>query len=131
MSREVLAAYESGDVDRALTLARRAGESGSVSKLQNFQQAYVAGNRAIAQRDGVGAIRNFARALKVDESISKGWGTYGPELRGRLATLYVAAGRQRNQQGDVEGAREAFRAALKYDPKHAEAKRAAALLGAE
>lgn len=128
-SREVLAAYEAGDVARAISLAERNGESATATKLKGFQRSYTAGQRALSQRDGVGALRNFARALKVDDSISKGWGTYGPELRQRLATLYLAAGRQRSRQGDDAGARDAFKAALKYDPKNTEAKQALSVLG--
>lgn len=128
-SAKVLAVYEKGDIAQALTLARASGDTALLRKLERFQRAYSAGHRALSGRDGIGAIRNFAEALKADESISRGWGSYGPELRDRLATLYVAAGKQRQRTGDVNGAREAFKAALAYDAKNAAATQALAQLG--
>jgi len=128
-SARALAVYEKGDIAQALTLARASGDTTLLRKLERFQRAYSAGHRALRGRDGIGAIRNFAEALKADESISRGWGTYGPELRDRLATLYVAAGNQRRRAGDVSGAREAFKAALAYDAKNAAATAALAQIG--
>ena len=128
-SAKVLAVYEKGDIAQALTLARASGDTVLLRKLERFQRAYSAGHRALRGRDGIGAIRNFAEALKADELISRGWGSYGPELRDRLATLYVAAGKQRQRTGDVNGAREAFKAALAYDAKNAAATQGLAQLG--
>ena len=118
----VLAAYEAGDVAGALSRARSSGHAELAARLERFQRAYEGGKQALARRDGNAAIRQFADAAKEDEGISKGWGTYGPELRARLTRLYAAAGKQKAQAGDAAGARKAFQAALRYDASNAEAR---------
>ncbi len=125
----ILAAYERGDAETSLKAARQAGDQDLVAKLSAFLEASLAGRRAAEAHELGAAIASYQKALSWDGQISSGWGKYGGDLRRQLAAHQVLAGKQREAQGDVEGARKAYEAALASDPTNEVATTALAQAG--
>ncbi|WP_224367336.1 FHA domain-containing protein [Hyalangium versicolor] len=121
-SDEILARYEKGDVAGALSLARAGQIEPLATKIAQFQSAQAAGEQAAKAQDTGTAIRNFTEALTVDQGLSQGWSVQGRTLRQRLGKLYTQAGQKQLKAGARDAARDAFEAALEYDPSNAGAK---------
>jgi pSer/pThr/pTyr-binding forkhead associated (FHA) protein len=119
---KILAAYEDGNLERAMTLAEDEGADDLLEKLGRFQSSFGAGKRAVAQNDGGAAISHFNQALKLDEQISGGWGKQGSAIRTELANLWALFGSHHLDQDNEDSARKAFEKALSYNPQHAKAK---------
>ncbi|ATB37535.1 Pkn9 associate protein 1 [Cystobacter fuscus] len=81
---EVLAQYESGHVEAALSLARRERVENLALLLERFQQAWKAGQAALEARDAPAAVRHFTEAHALDRQIAQGWGAYAPRIRQAL-----------------------------------------------
>jgi pSer/pThr/pTyr-binding forkhead associated (FHA) protein len=121
---QILAPYERGNAEGSLELARSAGDKELASQLTNFISAYDNGQDALLTNNGTLAIKEFTKALALDEKLSSGWGKYSSEIRKHLGNLYFLVGKQYASGGDDEKARAAYAAALKYDPANAKAKSA-------
>jgi len=111
-----MARYEEGHADAALAVAREANLTSLAGDLERFVQALEAARAALKNAD---AIRHFTEALAMDDRLSQGWGSYGPEIRGELAALHAAEGTQLVKQGQLGKAKAALKMALKYQPDHA------------
>ncbi|PTL77450.1 FHA domain-containing protein [Vitiosangium sp. GDMCC 1.1324] len=88
---EALARYESGNVESALAVARRAHLENLSATLARFQNEWSAGNAALAARDSASAIQHLTVALELDQQLSKGWGTFAPRIRKALEQAYLQA----------------------------------------
>ena len=49
--------------------------------MERFQQAWKAGQAAMAARDASAAVRHFTEAHALDRQIAQGWGAYAPRIR--------------------------------------------------
>ncbi|HYO59707.1 FHA domain-containing protein [Archangium sp.] len=86
---EALARYEAGNVEAALSLARRAHLEPLAATLARFQDEWSAGNAALAARDSASAIQHLSAALELDQQIAKGWGAFAPKIRKALAQAHL------------------------------------------
>ncbi|MBL8920573.1 MAG: FHA domain-containing protein [Myxococcaceae bacterium] len=125
---QILAPYERGNAEGSLELAKSAGDKELSDKLLKFISAYDAGQEALLSNNGTVAIKEFTRALALDEQLSSGWGKYGSEIRKHLGNLYFLVGKQYEANGDDEKAKSAYAASVKNDPSNAKAKSALASL---
>ncbi|WNG49072.1 FHA domain-containing protein [Archangium minus] len=89
---EAIALYETGNVESALSLARRAHLEELATSLSQFQEEWRAGNAALAAQDPASAIQHLSTALELDQRISKGWGSFAPRIRKALAQAHLLAG---------------------------------------
>ncbi len=118
----ILSQYEKGNADGSLEAAKKAGDRDLGGKLQDFVTAYGAAEEAVQANNGGAAIKNFERALKLDEQLSSGWGIYGGKIRKQLGNLYTLVGLQHVKNDNLDNARLAFKEALKNDPDNERAK---------
>ena len=125
---QVLAPYERGNAEGSLELAKSAGDKELSDKLLKFISAYDAGQEALISNNGTVAIKEFTKALALDEQLSSGWGKYGSEIRKHLGNLYFLVGKQYESNGDDEKAKAAYGASLKNDPANQKSKGALANL---
>jgi hypothetical protein len=119
---EILARYEKGEVEAALSLAREGRVEPLASQIASFQASAEAGKKAIAARDTVRAIQHLTAALEVDQALSQGWSVQGRKLRKQLGSLYAQAGAEELKLGSASAARESFEMALKYDSSNSRAR---------
>lgn len=89
---DALARYEAGHVESALALARRAHLDTLAARLARFQEEWLAGNAALANRDSSSAIRHLSAALELDQQLAKGWGSLAPRIREALSQAHRQAG---------------------------------------
>lgn len=127
----ILARYEAGNVGAAIELAKKMGNKELLGKLSKFDEAYSAAKAALTRSDASGAVKNFEKALKQDEQLSSGWGTYGVEIRKELTRIWLLAGDHYAKAGQTTQAKAAYQSALKYDAKNSHAKSALANLGSD
>lgn len=125
---QILAPYERGNAEGSLELAKTAGDKELSDKLLKFIAAYDSGQEALLSNNGTVAIKEFTKALSLDEQLSSGWGKYGGEIRKHLGNLYFLVGKQYEANGDDEKAKSAYQAASKNDPANQKAKAALANL---
>ncbi len=125
---QILAPYERGNAEGSLELAKASGEKELSDKLLKFISAYDAGQEALLSNNGTVAIKEFTKALALDEQLSSGWGKYGGEIRKNLGKLYFLVGKQYEANGDDAKAKAAYQASLKNDPSNGNAKGAMAKL---
>ncbi len=125
----ILSAYEKGNAEGSLDAARKANDKELTTKLTEFITAYEAADGAVNSNNGGAAIKNFEKALKLDEQLSSGWGVYGGKIRKQLATLYTLVGLQHVKNDNLDNAKIAFQAALKHDPENERAKAQLAKIG--
>lgn len=125
---QVLAPYERGNAEGSLELAKSAGDKELSDKLLKFISAYDSGQEALISNNGTVAIKEFTKALALDEQLSSGWGKYGSEIRKHLGNLYFLVGKQYESNGDEEKAKAAYGASLKNDPANQKSKSALASL---
>jgi pSer/pThr/pTyr-binding forkhead associated (FHA) protein len=118
----LLASYEKGDAEASMEAAKEAGDKALAGQLGKFIAAYNAGEEAFDRNDAKSAIAKYEEALALDQKISGGFGKYGKEIRTRLSTIWLAAGNQFAKSGQNDGARNALKEALKYDPSNSKAK---------
>ncbi|MBE2248456.1 MAG: FHA domain-containing protein [Myxococcus sp.] len=128
---QVLAPYERGNAEGSLELAKSAGDKELSDKLLKFISAYDAGQEALISNNGTVAIKEFTKALALDEQLSSGWGKYGSEIRKHLGNLYFLVGKQYEANGDEEKAKAAYGASVKNDPSNQKSKSALANLKGE
>lgn len=128
---QVLAPYERGNAEGSLELAKSAGDKELSDKLLKFISAYDSGQEALLSNNGTVAIKEFTKALALDEQLSSGWGKYGSEIRKHLGNLYFLVGKQYEANGDEEKAKAAYGASVKNDPANQRAKAALANLKGE
>jgi pSer/pThr/pTyr-binding forkhead associated (FHA) protein len=128
---QVLAPYERGNAEGSLELAKSAQDKELSEKLLKFISAYDEGQEALSSNNGTVAIKEFTKALALDEQLSSGWGKYGSEIRKHLGNLYFLVGKQYESTGDDEKAKAAYGASIKNDPGNQKAKAALANLKAE
>ena len=121
---QILAPYERGNAEGSLELARSAGDKELAGQLTTFITAYDNGQEALLSNNGTVAIKEFTKALAIDEKLSSGWGKYSGEIRKHLGNLYFLVGKQYEANGDDDKAKAAYGAALKYDPSNSKAKNA-------
>ncbi|MDX2010589.1 MAG: FHA domain-containing protein [Myxococcaceae bacterium] len=121
---QILAPYERGNAEGSLELARSAGDKELAGQLTSFITAYDNGQEALLSNNGTVAIKEFTKALAVDEKLSSGWGKYSGEIRKHLGNLYFLVGKQYEANGDDDKAKSAYAAALKHDPSNSKAKNA-------
>lgn len=119
---QILARYEAGNVDAAIGLADKAGNTALLGKLQAFKSSYDGAKKAFASNNAAGAIKGYEKALSVDEQLSSGWGSYGIEIRKQLATIYTLVGQHYASNDSPAEAKKAFGVALKHDPANAKAR---------
>jgi FHA domain-containing protein len=81
---EILAQYEAGHVEAALSLARREQVENLALLLERFQQAWKAGQTAMEAQDTRAAVQHFTEAHALDRQIAQGWGEYAPRIRKAL-----------------------------------------------
>lgn len=81
---EALAQYEAGELDAALTLARKAHLDALGSRISHFKDEWRAGNSALAERDFASASQHLTLASQLDQQLSGGWSTFAPKLRAAL-----------------------------------------------
>ena len=67
-----------------LELAKSAGDKELSDKLLKFISSYDSGQEALLSNNGTVAIKEFTKALSLDEQLSSGWGKYGSEIRKHL-----------------------------------------------
>lgn len=120
--RALLASYEKGDAEASLESAKEAGDKALAGQLSKFIAAYDAGEAAFDRNDARAAIAKYEEALAIDQKISDGFGKYGKEIRGKLSTIWLLAGQQFNKTGNADGAKNALKESLKYDPSNSKAK---------
>jgi pSer/pThr/pTyr-binding forkhead associated (FHA) protein len=125
---QILAPYERGNAEGSLELAKSAGDKELSDKLLKFISAYDSGQEALLSNNGTVAIKEFTKALALDEQLSSGWGKYGSEIRKHLGNLYFLVGKQYEANGDDEKAKSAYAASVKNDPSNSKAKSALANL---
>lgn len=125
---QILAPYERGNAEGSLELAKSAGDKELSDKLLKFISAYDSGQEALLSNNGTVAIKEFTKALALDEQLSSGWGKYGSEIRKHLGNLYFLVGKQYEANGDDEKAKAAYGASVKNDPSNGKAKSALANL---
>jgi len=125
----ILSAYEKGNAEGSLDAAKKANDKELTGKLTEFISVYEAADGAVNSNNGGAAIKNFEKALKLDEQLSSGWGVYGGKIRKQLATLYTLVGLQHVKNDNTDNAKIAFQAALKHDPENERAKAQLAKLG--
>lgn len=125
---QILAPYERGNAEGSLELAKASQDKELSDKLLKFISAYDAGQEALVSNNGTVAIKEFTKALALDEQLSSGWGKYGGEIRKHLGNLYFLVGKQYEANGDDAKAKAAYQAALKNDPSNGKAKGAMAKL---
>jgi pSer/pThr/pTyr-binding forkhead associated (FHA) protein len=125
---QILAPYERGNAEGSLELAKSAGDKELSDKLLKFISSYDSGQEALLSNNGTVAIKEFTKALALDEQLSSGWGKYGSEIRKHLGNLYFLVGKQYEANGDDEKAKAAYGASLKNDPANSKAKGALANL---
>lgn len=125
---QILAPYERGNAEGSLELAKSAGDKELSDKLVKFISSYESGQEALLSNNGTVAIKEFTKALALDEQLSSGWGKYGGEIRKHLGTLYFLVGKQYEANGDSEKAKAAYQAAVKNDPSNQKARAAVASL---
>ncbi|MBM4779788.1 MAG: FHA domain-containing protein [Archangiaceae bacterium] len=125
---QILAPYERGNAEGSLELAKSAGDKELSDKLLKFISSYDSGQEALLSNNGTVAIKEFTKALALDEQLSSGWGKYGSEIRKHLGNLYFLVGKQYEANGDDEKAKAAYAASLKNDPANSKAKGALANL---
>ena len=125
---QILAPYERGNAEGSLELAKSAGDKELSDKLLKFISSYDSGQEALLSNNGTVAIKEFTKALSLDEQLSSGWGKYGSEIRKHLGNLYFLVGKQYEANGDDEKAKAAYGASLKNDPANSKAKGALANL---
>ncbi len=125
----ILSAYEKGNAEGSLDAARKANDRDLTTRLTEFISVYEAADNAVNSNNGGAAIKNFEKALKLDEQLSSGWGVYGGKIRKQLANLYTLVGLQHVKNDNADNARIAFQAALKHDPENERAKSQLAKLG--
>jgi pSer/pThr/pTyr-binding forkhead associated (FHA) protein len=121
---QILAPYERGNAEGSLELARTAGDKELTGQLTSFISAYDNGQDALLSNNGTVAIKEFTKALSIDEKLSSGWGKYSGEIRKHLGNLYFLVGKQYESNGDDDKAKAAYGAALKHDPSNSKAKNA-------
>ncbi|MFL5320504.1 MAG: FHA domain-containing protein [Myxococcaceae bacterium] len=127
----IMARYEAGNVGAAIELAKKAGDSELVGKLEKFQSAYDAAKDAVDSNNTNGAVKNYEAALKIDKTLSSGWGKYGTEIQRELGRIYALGGNAFLKGGDESNAKKAFSKALSYDPNNNTAKNGLAQLGGD
>lgn len=125
---QILAPYERGNAEGSLELAKSAGDKELSDKLLKFISSYDSGQEALLSNNGTVAIKEFTKALALDEQLSSGWGKYGSEIRKHLGNLYFLVGKQYEANGDDEKAKAAYGASLKNDPANSKSKGALANL---
>jgi hypothetical protein len=81
---EILAQYESGHVEAALSLARRENVENLALLMERFQQAWKSGQAAMEAQDAPAAVRYFTEARTLDRQIAQGWGEYAPRIQRAL-----------------------------------------------
>lgn len=86
---EILARYEAGHVETALTLARQEHVENLLRLMERFQAAWTAGQSAMAARDTSAAIAYFNEASMLDRQIAQGWGDYAPRIRQALSEAHL------------------------------------------
>lgn len=118
----VIARYELGEVDAAIALATRKGLDALASRMSRFRTEFAAGQRALAQRDDVTAVRRLETARTLDEEIAGGWGKVHGELRQQLSRAHVLAAGRQSRAGNVGAARRSLTTALRLDPQNGTAK---------
>jgi hypothetical protein len=126
----ILSAYEKGNAEGSLDAAKKANDRELTTRLTDFIAAYEAAEAAVIANNGGGAIKNFEKALKLDEQLSSGWGVYGGKIRKQLSNLYTLVGLQHVKNENTDNAKIAFQAALKHDPDNDRAKTQLSKLGA-
>jgi pSer/pThr/pTyr-binding forkhead associated (FHA) protein/tetratricopeptide (TPR) repeat protein len=119
---DVLALYEKGDVDGALSLARSGQLEPLAKKLAMVQSSLAAGREALTAKDNALAIQHLGTALAVDQELSQGWASHAATIRKQLGKLYTQMGQEQLKAKDKNAARESFEMALKYDPTNTWAK---------
>lgn len=118
----VIARYELGELDAAIALATRKDLDGLAARMTRFRTEHTAGQRALAQKDDVTAVRRLEAARTLDEEIAGGWGKLNGEVRQRLAAAYVLSAARQSRSGDVAAARTSLAAALRLDPQNGAAR---------
>jgi len=88
---EILAHYEAGRIDAALSLARTERREALADLLSRFQEAWTAGTAALAAKDAPSAISHLNTALTLDQEIARGWGVLAPRVRKALAQAQLQA----------------------------------------
>jgi pSer/pThr/pTyr-binding forkhead associated (FHA) protein len=126
---DILALYEKGEIEVALTLARGGPHAPLAKQIATYQSAMAAGQKALSARDNAGAIKHLSAALAVDQELSQGWSVQGRKLRQQLGRLYTRAGQDQVKAGALDAARESFTTALKFDPTNTWAKSELQALG--
>jgi pSer/pThr/pTyr-binding forkhead associated (FHA) protein len=121
---QILSAYEKGNAEASLEAAKAAGEKELAEKLLKFMSAYDAGQEALVSNNGTLAIKEFTKALGLDEQLSSGFSSYTNEIRKNLGNLYFLVGKQYESNGDDDKAKSAYQASTKYDPANQKAKAA-------
>jgi len=127
----VLAQYEKGNAEGSLEAAKKAGDKNLEKSLADFIAAYDAAETAMTSGDGSAAIRNFEKALKIDETLDNGWGKYGGTIRKQLSSLYTLVGQAYLKQDNQKNAKLAFATAYKYDQTNDKAKQQLTALGGD
>ncbi len=127
---DILAKYESGNLEAAIDLAKDSSEKDFYARLLKFQESYSSGKKALAANDA-SAITHFESAFKVDQQLSKGFGAYATELRRELSHLWTLVGFKHLENENSKAARQAFSVALSRDPSNDKAKGELAKLDAE
>lgn len=117
-----LAAYEKGDTDKAISLARKANDKPLLGKLTKFKGAYDAARAAVKANNGTAAISSYSTALAIDEQLSSGWSRFGGEIRKELSGLWTLVGFLHVENDDEGAAQKAFAKAVSYDPENGKAK---------
>ncbi len=125
----ILSAYEKGNAEGSLDAAKKANDRELTARLTDFITVYEAADNAVNSNNGGAAIKNFEKALKLDEQLSSGWGVYGGKIRKQLSNLYTLVGLQHVKNDNADNAKIAFQAALKNDPDNDRAKSQLAKLG--
>jgi hypothetical protein len=95
---EALSLYESGNVDSALSMARRAHLNELATTLTRFQAEWSAGNSALTAGDSASAIQHLSAALELDQQLAKGWGSFAPRIRKALVLAHSQAGSPQGSQ---------------------------------
>jgi pSer/pThr/pTyr-binding forkhead associated (FHA) protein len=129
--RALLASYEKGDAEGSIEAAKEAGDKALVAQLQKFVAAFDAAEAAYDKNDAKTAIARYEEALAIDQKLSDGFGQNSKEIRKKLSNIWLLAGQQFLKSSQNDGARNALKESLKYDPSNSKAKSALASLDKE
>ncbi|MBN2493697.1 MAG: FHA domain-containing protein [Deltaproteobacteria bacterium] len=123
LTGQILQLYRNAEIDRAISKAEMSGETSKLVLLKKFKGAFEQGRR-LASNPGqyTKAIASLKAALKLDQQISGGTGSYHGMIKSTLAKVHFVSGVDAYTGKRLPKAYTHFTAALRYDPNLSQAR---------